>query len=153
VRWKSSRLLDNDPKMARKCYKWRGDNFGPLTDLVLSAMHPFSRLCLESCVVIIRLKELLSGFKVISADVSLIESFTAREIGKIRENFVSIQTNEPGKACVVAVFYISAFDFGRDYQLFEAYSYGDYSNISQVQEKASSLNSRQTDLIKALNKD
>jgi hypothetical protein len=74
AKWKAERDSINNPRLTRTFDKWKADNFKLISSLVKSVMHPISRLRLESHVAVISLKELPSGFQVLSAETALIDS-------------------------------------------------------------------------------
>jgi hypothetical protein len=80
------------------------DNFSLISSLVLSMMHPISRLRLETHVVDIRLKELPNGFRVLSAKSASIESFPEDQKIEIRSLILYNQTNHPELICNVVMF-------------------------------------------------
>jgi hypothetical protein len=116
-------------------------------------MHPISKIRLETHVAVIRLKELPSGFRVLSAEAALIESLPEEFKKPSREDILSFQTNRPDDVCCLAVLNVEAIDGSKIRFLFNNYGFGPYSNIAAIQKKAATENDRQADLIKMLNKE
>jgi hypothetical protein len=118
----------------------------------LSVIHPISRLRLESHVAVIRLMELPSQFRVISADLVSIEILPDNLRQQIRDIILSFQTNHPNEVSCVAMFDMEAID-DSSHSFIGGYRFGPYSNLAAIQEKAAAENDRQADLIKMLNKE
>jgi hypothetical protein len=90
-----ARISVIDPKLERKFVRWRALNFEHTSNLVLSLMHPISKLRIESHISSIRLKELPAGFRVIGAEAISIESLSKENILYIRKALVSRQKDDP----------------------------------------------------------
>jgi hypothetical protein len=120
--------------------------------LILSVIHPISKTRFETHVVVIRLKELPSGFRVLSAETVSIESFPDDQKDTIISNIHSFQTNQPENAYCVAIFKVENIDASEIRFLLIPYGVGTYSNLAAVQEEAATENGRQAELIQMLNK-
>jgi hypothetical protein len=92
AKWKSDLDQYDNPRLIRKFEKWHGNNFNTASSLVLSVIHPISSLRLEIYVAMISLKELPSGFQVLSAETALIESLSEERKKTIRGRILSNQT-------------------------------------------------------------
>jgi hypothetical protein len=84
-----------DPKLERKFVRWRASKLEHTSNLVMSLMHPISKLRIESHISSIRLKELPTGFRVIAAESINIESLPAENVVSIREALTSRQKVDP----------------------------------------------------------
>jgi hypothetical protein len=153
AKWKADRDSSKNPSLRRKNDKWSNNNFIHISSLVKSVMHPINRLRLESHVAMIRLKELLSGFRVLSADAVSIESLPESHKQFIREVLLSNQTNDPEEVWCIAMFEVESIDSASCFSMFEGYGLGDYSNLADIHEAAANENGCQVDLIKMLNKE
>jgi hypothetical protein len=140
--------------LVRKFSKWHADNFIHIASLSKSLMHPIIRLRLETHVAVIRLKELPSGFRVLSTEAALIENLLDERKNPIRANILDLHINMPDNECLcVALYEVEAIDSSRCAAVIKGYSFGTYSNLAAIQKKASVENGRQADLIKMLNKE
>jgi hypothetical protein len=101
----------------------------------------------------IRVKELPVGFRVISAEAAYIDSFPENQSKIIREDILSAQTNQPERVWCGAMFEVESINATNHCSPFCAYSFGTYSNIAAIQEKAATENGRQVEFIKMLNKE
>jgi hypothetical protein len=153
VKWKTQRAQDDNPRFTRKFNKWEAKNFTYAGSLAMSLMHPISKLRLESHLAKIRVKELPSGFRVLSADAVLIESLPDVQKIIIRDRILFNQTNQPEKICCEAMYGVEAIDAAKNTTFLDGYSFGPYSNLAAVQEEVATLNGRRVELIKTLNKD
>jgi hypothetical protein len=154
ARWKADLDQDNSPRLTRKNKKWRGDNFTHISSLVKSVMHPISRIRSESHVAVIRLKELPVGFRVISADAVSFEDFeilTAIQKQRFAEIVLTNNSNYPKEVICNVLCVVEAINANRNYHLHNAFGFGDYSDLADINSAASSLN--RLDLIKKLNKE
>jgi hypothetical protein len=145
---------DDNPRFTRKYNKWKTDNFVNCINLVGSVLHPINRLRLENHVAMIRLKELPVGFRVLSGEVALIESFPDDQKQYIRRNILSAQTNQPEKINCIVIYEVQAIDSANIcFIIYERYILGPYSSLADIQERASVDNGRHAELIKMLNKE
>jgi hypothetical protein len=153
AKWKANLDSSNNPSLRRKFIKWKADNFTHISSLVNSVMHPISRIRVETHIAMIRMNELSSGFRVLSAETALMESLPNDTKQGIREVLLSNQTNQSERLWCVAMFEVESIDSTSFRTFFCGYSFGPYSNMVSIQEKAASENGRQVDLIQMLNKE
>jgi hypothetical protein len=118
----------------------------------MGAMYPISRLRLGSHVAVFRLKELPSGFRVISGEAVLIDSLSSEAVRIIRDNILSLEANQPGKICCMAMYNVEEIGYSNT-SFFEGYSFGDYSDLASLQDDASFAKVHQVKLIMMLNKE
>jgi hypothetical protein len=153
TKWKIDLDSSNDPSLRRKFIKWKAENFTNFSSLVESLMHPISKLRLESHVAVIRLKELPVKFRVISAEPVLIESLRDPHRQTILNFILSNQTDELEYVCCEAVFEVNSIDTAYRTCFFEGYHLGEYSELPDIQERASVENGRRAEIIQMLKKE
>jgi hypothetical protein len=99
--------------------------------------------------VVIRLKEIPIGFRVLSAEAASIDSLPHDASHSIRENVFHFQTDRHEDVICNVMCVVEAIDEGTRVNLHTCYGFGLYSNLASIQEDASSLN--RVDLIHMLN--
>jgi hypothetical protein len=114
--------------------KWCGKNFDAVSSLIMALMHPVSNLRVDSQVAMIQLKELHSGFRVIS-----------------RDRLLASRNNRPEMIFCVAMYIVEEIGSSRRRSIFQSYGLGD--SLAEIQERASSLVIHQSRMIKHLNKE
>jgi hypothetical protein len=108
---------------------------------------------LELHVVVIQVKELPSGFRLLSTEASSFESLRNDHKQSVREIILCNQTNEPETVYCIAMFHVDATDATNNCRLLQEYGVGPYSNLAEIKEKVAIVNGRLADLIKMLNKE
>jgi hypothetical protein len=116
-------------------------------------MHPISRLRLETHVASIRLKELSIGFRVLSTETARIEDLSNEAMKFIRDDILSVQSDQLEIVYCVAMFDMEAIDATNSLSILQGYGFGPYFNLAAVQEEAATENGRQAELIRILNKE
>jgi hypothetical protein len=116
-------------------------------------MYPIDRVRLGTHVVVIRLNELPSGFRVLSAEAVSIESLPKAHMKHICENILSNQTNEPEEIYCGSLFEVESIDAASRTSFLNGYSFGMYSNLAAIQNNAATLSRHQAYLIQMLNKE
>jgi hypothetical protein len=71
-----------DPKLLDTYLKWRDGSHALLGDLVESILNPISLARLQTHIAVIKVKELVKGFRVDCFNAVLIDSFTVRGLKK-----------------------------------------------------------------------
>jgi hypothetical protein len=152
VKWKADRDQDDNPRLTRKFNKWSGEKFTNTFSLVLSVMHPINKFRLETHVAVIRLKELPSGFRMISAEAERINGLPEVQKNHLRGKVLNNQTNRPENVCE-AMFEVESINASGCTSFFSGYGLGMYSDLAAIQKKAATENGRQAELIQILNKE
>jgi hypothetical protein len=142
----------NNPRLTRKFDKWKAKNLTRISFLIQSLMHPISRIRLESQVAVIRLKELRSGFRVLSAEAALIDNLSDISIRTIRENIFANNSNYPETVICHIICVIETIYADSNYQVPNAFGFGDYSDLAAIQDEASIEYGREVELIQMLNR-
>jgi hypothetical protein len=148
---KAERDSINNPRLTRTFDKWKADNFKLISSLVKSVMYPISRLRLESHVVVIHVKELSNGFRVLSTEAVSIESLTAERAQSARDIILASETDHPEDVCCGAILEVESIDAA--YDCFYCCGLGKYTNLASIQDKAANLNGHRVELIKMINKE
>jgi hypothetical protein len=152
-RLKAERDSSNNPSLQRKFGKWNAENFSLISSLIQSLMHPISRIRLKNHVVVIKMKELPSGFRVLSADAVSIESLSDAAKSSIREDILFTQAAEPEKVNCLASYEIDAIDDVYNVATLNRYGFGKYSDLAALQDLATAKNGCQAGFIQMLNKE
>jgi hypothetical protein len=87
-------------------------------------------------VALIRLKELPTGFRVVSAEAVVIESLNKEEIQVTRATIVSNQTNEPEEIYCLMINHLDSIEPSSSQSSVGAVGFGKYSNLAVIQERA-----------------
>jgi hypothetical protein len=125
-------------------------------------LYPIGRIRLKSHAAVLRLKEIESGFRVLSAEAAPVESLESEEAKTIRGMILSNQIKEPEKITGFAIFFVEHIDSAKPTSYFCTESgFGDYSrsipgvlqNLNEIQESALYLKDRRIDLINVMNKE
>jgi hypothetical protein len=116
--------------LTRKFNKWRVDNFTHIFPLAISFLHPIGRIRLETQVTAIRLKELPSGFRVLSTEFVSIESLPEGSRKTIRDNIHSNKTNGPDEVWCTAIFDVESIDATSHGFFVCGYVAGEYSDLA-----------------------
>jgi hypothetical protein len=153
ARWKADRDEIGGPRLTRKFGKWSGEGFTHNSSLVMSLLHPISRLRMESHVAMIRLKELPSGFRILSARAVSIESLPDDVKKDIREGFLSSKAYHPEQVRCMSLYVVEAINADNNCTIPNCYGLGIFADLAAIQDIAAAENGRQADLIKMLNKE
>jgi hypothetical protein len=146
-KWKSDRDHDDNPRFTRRFNKWKADYFPQIFSLVQSLMHPICIIRIETHAVVIGLKELPDGFRVLSAEAASIDSLPIEAMESLCENILNFQTKLPEDVSCNVMFKVEAIDTANDCFFYEGCSFGPYSDLAAIQDVAASLNGRQAELI------
>jgi hypothetical protein len=99
-------------------------------------------------------KELPVGFRVLDVEAILVEILSQNQIQHIRDLNRHIQNNESGKICCVMMYIIvESIDSPSGRCIYDVLGFDAYSQLCNLHKKASSLNVRLVELVKALNKE
>jgi molybdopterin-guanine dinucleotide biosynthesis protein len=137
--WKTHRDQADNPRFKRKFDKWKTETFANSSFLIQSLMHPISRLRMETHIALIRLNELPSGFRVLSADLMLIEGLPDDSKKIIRKIILHYQTKEPEKVYCTTMFEVEAINADNNCYISEVYILGEDSNLAVIQDAARHL--------------
>jgi hypothetical protein len=96
-------------------------------------------------------KELPTGFRVLSTEAVSLESLPVLQAEEARNHILSI--NRPDMVCCVAVFIVESIDAANNCVLYEGYGIGPYHFLAAIQMKAAFESGRRVELIKILNKE
>jgi hypothetical protein len=153
ARRKANRDKCDSQALVRKHTKWCAENFIVFSGLLMSLMHPISKLRMESYVAVIQLLELPNGFRIVSAEALSIDSLPSDKNQATREGLVYNQTNDPEDVCCLVLYHLSPMDNTCPTVSVRSFNCGKYSNLAEIQIAASSMNGSQDGIIKKLNKE
>jgi hypothetical protein len=119
-------------------------------------MHPIDRIRLETHVALIRVKEISSGFRVLSAGAVLIDGLPEEHKNNLRGRVLNNQTKKPENVCCEVMVVVDAVT---NCTLLYDYVFGDYSGLASMHDEITSslllesLIGRQAKMIQMLNKE
>jgi hypothetical protein len=142
------------PDLVRKFSKWKTDNHPLIVGLAHALAHPLGRERLISNFVLIYLKELPGGFRIVLAEFASIDSALDDGARLVRDAIQRNKTECPEDVCCVVVFAIEGMN-PPGYTEVRSYGLGKWGDLATTHAMSASVLSKYSvgDIIKMLNKE